>query len=208
MLSPKNPPLLISAKNFKDKKHLYILLIKNRDSTKNRNAADCLRLARPPEPREHTENTQPNKRAKKRPEGADCKELHRWLPFALAFSHHTTMRIPLASLALASVCVAQPPLPIADLGMGLRVLATHSLDLGQRCDAIRDGSGHPMLVWANEQNSALQVVKDRAAVLAWLTQHATALGQAGFTPAFARTGSWRGCDAWANPVARSRTLSS
>ncbi len=106
--------------------------------------------------------------------------------------------------ALASSGVSQAPAPparaaaphvaIADLGMGLRVLATDGLDLGQRCAAIRDGSGNAMLVWPDQEGGALAVAKDRAAVLRWLDTHATALGQAGFVPAFARTSSWRGCE--------------
>lgn len=109
-------------------------------------------------------------------------------------------------LALATLGFAQSPVAptraaaphqaIADLGMGLRVLATDELDLGQRCATIRDGTGNPMLVWAYAEGGALTVAKDRGAVEAWLATHAAALGQTGFTPAFARAGVWRGCDGW------------
>lgn len=118
--------------------------------------------------------------------------------------HRIPLSCPLflAAVATLPALAAQPPSPIADLALGLKVLPTHKLDLGVACDAIRDSSGNPYVLWVAAGEGSLPVPQDRARAVPWLRGHARALGYGDFQPVFLRNGEWRGCEVWTYGLVR------
>lgn len=110
--------------------------------------------------------------------------------------------VALAMLGSTLAAPAQPPAPIARLSMGLRSAPPQSVTLDVACAALRDASGNPLVLWASDAREPMAPARDRAGAIAWLSQHAAALGFAGFTPEFARAETWHGCEVWVYRLTR------